>query len=151
MPSGHQRAEPLVVDAGSETEHEFRGLGLCCLQGDAEPLGQIYIGYDFICYPFEVSPGSIVAAVWAKDAEYAEYAEQIPVTLAAPALLQAVDSFGFRLKTTQNTDKRLTFTFGRGLIYLTFPGTDAGLGQRSLQGGFDGVWSCPDRRAEGER
>ena len=108
MPCGLRQVEPRGVDAGSEGEHEFGGPGLCCLQGDAEPLGQIYIGYDFICYPFEVSPGSIVAAVWAKDAEYAE---QIPVTLAAPALLQAVDSFGFRLKTTLNTDKTLTFTF----------------------------------------
>jgi parallel beta-helix repeat protein len=99
--------------------------------GDAAPLGRAEVGRYHVCYLFEArSPAGrfgrllppksrIVAALWAKDAEYAT-----PVAMTLPGGFDCLDMLGFPLST--RAGGATSFPLGRELLYLVFDGVNAG-------------------------
>jgi len=85
--------------------------------GDAEPLGKVDVGYDYICYLFKVG-NKTVAGLWAKDAEYAQ-----PSTLTFPPQTRVTVVNMFGTAVPKRPLPANSFALDRELAYLTFDGS----------------------------
>lgn len=91
---------------------------MASLLGDAEPLGQINIGYSYICYLFRTDAKDIIAVIWAKDVEYAM---PTSVSINTVGKLSGVNLFGYPVKIKHKLlSDNYSFDIGKELIYLTF-------------------------------
>jgi parallel beta-helix repeat protein len=111
--------------------------------GDAVPLDRIEVGRYHVGYLFETrgavdrvgrsvpQKSRVVAALWAKDAEYAT---PVPVTLPGGIDCSAVDMLGLPIST--RTGEAISFPLGRELLYLVFDRSDAGKVKRILRATF---------------
>ncbi len=104
--------------------------------GDAEPIGQININYNYICYLFR-NEDKITAVIWAKDAEYAT---PVSIVLKGVGRLTGVNLFGFSMKLKKQALKdEIEFSIGKELIYLTFSKMPAFKVSEILRNGFDNI------------
>jgi hypothetical protein len=109
--------------------------------GDAAPLGRTEVGRYHVCYLFETRTSAsrlagplplksrVVAALWAKDAEYAA-----PVPMTLPGGIDCFDMLGFPLST--RTGGATSFPLGRELLYLVFDGANADQVRKMLASKF---------------
>ena len=116
--------------------------------GDAEPIGKIPAGPDYVCYLFHTGPNrlfssgrrDVVAAVWPKDAEYAL---PIRVEFKSRKIFAAVDLLGLPRRIDRRPDSGCSVMLGRELIYLVFRRASADEVRRELHEVFSGLRSVP--------
>lgn len=117
---------------------------MATLLGDAQPLGQIDLGRDYIGYLFQTG-ATTTATIWPKDAEYAQ-----PIDIPVHSQIKSVfDLFGRPLTfgtQSQHPEKTIVH-FGRQQIYVVFDRADAQTVKTILQDSFKNgnVHSQPSR------